>query len=185
MNRYRISKHAARQRGASLIVTLVMLGVITFLGISAFVASSSQFRMAANLQFQNVATHNAESALAQAETWIATAPNSDDSGFTTRVSGGVYPVGTAPDPLATGTVWDNTTSVKVDLLGTERYFIEKIFIDPRKLPANSLSPAACGYGSNAPCPSVNLFRITARGTSILGTVKIVQSVFAVRANIAT
>jgi Tfp pilus assembly protein PilX len=181
MNRcYRISKRAARQRGASLIVTLVMLGVITAIGISAFVASSSQFRMAANMQFQNVATHNAESALAQAETWIVT--NYGDSGFTTRVSGGVYPTGTAPDPLATGTVWDNTTSVRVDLLGTERYFIELI-VAGRKLPANSLSPSACGYGSNAPCPSVNLYRITARGSSILGTVKIVQSVFAVRVNV--
>lgn len=181
MNRCRTSKHAARQRGASLIVTLVMLGVITAIGISAFLASSSQFRMAANLQFQNVATHNAESALAQAETWIAT--NFADAGFVTRVSGGVYPVGTAPDPLATATVWDNTTSVKVDLLGTQRYYIELIFPTPRKLPANSLSPSACGYGSNAPCPSVNLYRITARGTSILGTTKIVQSVFAVRVNV--
>jgi type IV pilus assembly protein PilX len=164
-----------RQRGASLIVTLVMLAVITAMGISAFVASSGQFRMAANLQFQNVATNHAESGLAQAETWIVT--NFSNSGFTTRVSGGLYPSGTGPDPLTM--TWDDTTSVKVDLLGSERYMIELLVSST--LPANSLVTTACGYGGNAPCPSVKVYRLTARGTSIFGTARVVQSVFAVKA----
>jgi type IV pilus assembly protein PilX len=167
----------ARQRGASLIVTLVMLGVITVLGISAFVASSSQFRMAANMQFQNIATHNAESALAQAETWITT--NFSNGGFTTRVSGGLYPAGTGPDALTM--TWDDTTSVKVDTLGTERYVIEQLVVN-RVLPSNSVG--SCNvYGLSGPCPTVNVYRLTARGTSILGTSRVVQSVFAVRINV--
>lgn len=175
----RSPKHtfASRQRGASLVVTLVMLGVITVLGISAFVASSSQFRMAANLQFQNVATHNAESALAQAETWITT--NFTNGGFTTRVSGGLYPSGTGPDAFTM--TWDDTTSVTVGALGTERYMIEQLVAN-RVLPSNSVG--SCNvYGLSGPCPTVNVFRLTARGTSILGTTRVVQSVFAVRVNV--
>jgi type IV pilus assembly protein PilX len=166
-----------RQHGASLIVTLVMLGVITAMGITAFVASSSQFRMAANTQFQNIATHNAESGLAQAETWITT--NFTNGGFAARVPGGLYPAGTGPDPLTM--TWDDTTSIKVDVLGTERYFIEQLVVN-RVLPSNSIG--SCNvYGLSGPCPTVNVYRLTSRGTSILGTARVVQSVFAVRINV--
>ena len=108
-----------RQRGASLVVALVMLAVIAMMGISAFVASNTQFRMAANMQFQNMAVGNAESALAQAETWIAT--NYSNTGFTTRASGGLYPstFSPAPDPLPLA--WDDTTSGVVGVLRTQCY----------------------------------------------------------------
>lgn len=168
-----------RQRGASLIVALVMLTVLMMLGISAFVASNTQFRMGANLQFQNVAASNAESALAQAETWIAANPT--NAGFTARVPGGLYSVSTTPAPDALTMTWDDTTSVSVNALGTQRYLIEQI-VAGRILPSNSIG--SCNvYGLSGPCPTVNVYRLTARGTSILGTVKVMQSVFAVRVNI--
>ena len=166
---------ACRQRGASLIVTLVVLVALMILGVATYVASTTQFRMAGNLQFQNVAMSNAENALAQAEAWIAT--NSLNNGFSARVSGGLYPKGTAPDPLTMA--WNDTTSVSVDALGTQRYMVE-LLADNRVLPANSV--AGCNvYGSNGPCPKVNVFRVTTRGISILGTTQFTQSVFAVRA----
>ena len=184
MTRTRQPAPASRQRGASLIVTLVMLGVITVLGISAFVASSSQFRMAANMQFQNIATQNAESALAQAETWITT--NFTNTGFQTRSPGGLYlapPPSPAPDnsPDPLNMTWDDTTSVKVDTLGVQRYLIQQIVAN-RVLPSNSVG--SCNvYGLSGPCPTVDVFRLSARGTSILGTSRVVQSVFAVRTNV--
>lgn len=167
-----------QQRGASLVVALVMLAVIAAMGISAFVASNTQFRMAANMQFQNMASGNAEGALAQAETWIAT--NYSNAGFTTRVAGGLYPSTTAsPDPLTM--TWDDTTSVSVGVLGTQRYYIEQLVAN-RVLPSNSVG--SCNvYGLSGPCPTVNVYRLTARGTSVLGTARIVQSVFAVRINV--
>lgn len=171
-----------RQRGASLIVALVMLAVIAAMGISGFLASNAQFRMAANLQFQNVATNHAENALAQAETWIAA--NYGNSGFATRAAGGLYPAGTGPDPLTM--TWDDTTSVKVDLLGvdmlgSQRYFIEQLVVN-RVLPSNSVG--SCNvYGLSGPCPTVNVYRLTSRGSSIFGTTRVVQSVFAVRINV--
>ena len=166
-----------RQRGASLLVALVMLTVLMVMGVSAYVASNTQFRMAANLQFQNIAAGNAESALATAENWVVT--NYTNAGFTTRSAGGLYPLGTGPDPLTM--TWDDNSSVKVDALGTERFMIELLAAD-RVLPSNSIGNCNV-YGMSGPCPRVNVYRMTARGTSILGTTKQVQSVFAVRINI--
>lgn len=167
-----------RQRGASLIVSLVMLAVLMLMGTAAYVASTTQFRMAGNLQFQNVAMSNAESGLAQAETWLIT--NYGDPGFTARAPGGLYPAtGPLPDPFTM--TWDDTTSVKVDALGTQRYLIEMLGPN-RVLPSNSV--VSCNvYGMSGPCPAVNVYRITTRGTSILGTIKFVQSVFAIRLTI--
>jgi Tfp pilus assembly protein PilX len=166
-----------RQRGASLVVTLVMLVVLMLMGVSAIVVSNTQFRMAANLQFQNLAMSNAESALAQAENWIAA--NINDPGFTTRSPGGLYPVGTAPDAYTMS--WDDSSSVRVDALGSQRYMVE-LLIENRVLPSNSLGNCNV-YGQSAPCPRVNVYRLTSRGSSILGAVKMVQSIFAVRINV--
>ncbi len=169
--------NAQRQQGASLMVTLVMLAVLMVAGVTAYVASNTQFRMAANLQFQNIALGNSESALARAETWVAA--NYNNAGFSARAPGGLYPIGTAPDPLTM--TWDDDTSVKVDLMGTQRYMIELVIAD-RVLPSNSIGNCNV-YGMSGPCPRVNVYRLTARGTSILGTTKVVQSVFTVRINI--
>ena len=166
-----------RQQGASLVISMVMLAVLMILGVTAYVASTTQFRMAANLQFQNLAMANAESALATAETWIAA--NYNDAGFTTRSAGGLYPDGTAGDPLTM--TWDDSTSVKVDADGRQRFMIELLVAD-RVLPSNSIGNCNV-YGLSGPCPRVNVYRLTARGTSILGSVKQVQSVFTVRVNI--
>lgn len=166
-----------RQRGASLLVALVMLTVLMVMGVSAYVASNTQFRVAANLQFQNIGAGNAESALATAENWIIS--NYNNAGFTTRTAGGLYPLGTAPDPLVM--TWDDNSSVKVDALGSQRFMIEMLAAD-RVLPSNSVGNCNV-YGMSGPCPRVNVYRLTGRGTSILGTTKQVQSVFAVRINI--
>jgi Tfp pilus assembly protein PilV len=173
----RTTRERRRQRGASLIVAMVILGVIAMLGIAAYVTSVTQFRMAANLQYQNQAQGNAESALAQAENWIAA--NYNHAGFSTRSPGGLYPVGTASDPLTM--TWDDDTSVKVDVQGTQRFMIELLVAD-RVLPSNSVGNCNV-YGLSGPCPRVNVYRLTGRGTSILGTTKNVQSVYAMRVNI--
>jgi hypothetical protein len=77
--------------------------------------------------------------------------------------------------------WDDTTSEKVDLFGTQRYAIEVLAAD-RVLPSNSITTCNI-YGLSGPCPRVNVYRITARGTSIRGSIKVVQSIFSVRINI--
>ena len=171
------NRRPVTQRGSSLVVTMIMLVVLMLMGVTAVVVSNAQYRMAGNLQFQNLAMNNAESAVAQAESWASV--NFNNNGFKARVSGGLYPEGSNPDPYTM--TWDDTTSVKLDLLGGQRYMIELMGPD-RILPSNSLG--VCNpYGLVGPCPRVNIFRITGRGASIRGSIKLVQSVFAVRANL--
>jgi len=52
-----------KQRGATLIVGLVMLVLLTLLGVTAFNTSTSQFRVVGNMQFQSEATAAAQAAL--------------------------------------------------------------------------------------------------------------------------
>jgi Tfp pilus assembly protein PilX len=170
---------ARAQAGASLVITLVILSVLMIMGVTAVLVSNTQLRMAGNIQFQNLALSNAESALASAEYWLPTHFN--DAGFTARVPGGLYPAGTAPDPLTMA--WDDTTSVKLNTSGSQRYLIEQVTPPPgRVLPSNSIGNCNV-YGMSGPCPRVYVYRLTARGTSAIGASKVVQSVFAVRVNI--
>lgn len=57
----------ARQRGAILVVTLLLLMVITILAITALQVSTSEERMSGNLKDWNIAMQAAESALRDAE----------------------------------------------------------------------------------------------------------------------
>ena len=74
MSRYRQELSLrVNQRGSSLIVTMIMLIVLMLMGVAGVVVSNTQFRMAGNLQFQNIAQNNSESALANAENSLASA----------------------------------------------------------------------------------------------------------------
>jgi Tfp pilus assembly protein PilX len=166
-----------KQAGSSLVVSMIMLVVLMMMGVGAIVVSNTQYRMAGNFQFQNLAMAAAESALSQAENWVAL--NHADPKLITRAPGGLYPVGTGPDAYAMA--WDDTTSEKVDAGGTQRYVVEVLASD-RVLPSNSITTCNV-YGLSGPCPRVNVFRVSARGSSARGSTKIVQTVFTVRVNI--
>lgn len=165
------------QGGSALVVTLAILVALTLIGIGAISISKSNFRLATNLQFQNAAQNEAESALASAESWIST--NYSNAAFYGGTAiAGLYGVGAAVDPFALD--WDDGDSVDTGG-GTQRYVIE-LLMPNRTLAANSLS--GCNiYNNPAPCPKVNVFRITARGQSRLGATKIIQTLFTARQNV--
>src|SRR4051812_44377153 len=98
----RSAVNRTRQRGAALIMALVLLGLLLVLGISGVVVSNVQVKVAGNLQFQNLALSTAESGLAQAESWLTqitgTLPNYDNNGFYASGTAGIYPSGTTIDP---------------------------------------------------------------------------------------
>lgn len=166
-----VSRH---QAGSSLVVSMIMLVVLMMMGVGAIVVSNTQYRMAGNFQFQNLAMANAESAVSQAEDWVTL--NHEDDKLITRVPGGFYPELTGPDAYTM--VWDDTTSEKVDAAGTQRFVVE-VFALSRTLPKSSEKECEV-YGAPAPCPDVRVFRISARGTSARGSTKLVQTVFTVR-----
>ncbi len=168
-------KRPTRQRGAVLVTALIILGVLMVLSASAVMMSRTQLKVAGNTQFQNLAMSDAESAIASAENWIRT--NAGSSAFSTAQVPGIYPSGVTIDPFTMR--WDDGTSVKVDAAGNQRYAIELYM--PSRTPPTSSVVQCNSYGTVAPCPKLNLYRISARGVSRSGAVKIVQSIYAVRA----
>ena len=62
----------ARQRGATLVIALLVLVLIMMIGITAISTSDTQYKLAGNLQFEDSALNNAEAAVTAAENWLST-----------------------------------------------------------------------------------------------------------------
>lgn len=174
---YAVNAIAPRaQQGAVLVVGLVILGVLLLLSAGAVMVANTQFKASGNQQYRNLALANAESAIATAENWLNT--NASSAAFVSGGTAGLYPANALVD--AASMQWDDSTSIKVDPAGTQRYAIE-LYMPARRPPTSSV--AQCNtYGAIAPCTLVNLYRISARGTSALGSTSVVQTIYAVRTN---
>ena len=169
------------QRGISLAVALVVITVLMLTGVAAFYSSGTQFRLAGNLQYQNAALNQAETAVATAESWLSTATNFQNAGFTAynnSASPYLYPIGYLNtnniDPLTM--TWTDSNSVKVDATGNQRYLIELLAQHKRLLG----SDLAVGGRTSAGCSEVNVYRISAHGASARGAAKTVQSAYSVK-----
>src|SRR5262245_2361663 len=105
-----------RQRGVtSLFVTMVVLLVVMLLGVTAALLSSTQFKLAGNLQLENEAFNQAEVAVNAAQTWLIT--NYQNAAFTTASSSTPWlvPLGTGSAMATTpwGTTWTDSNSCAV------------------------------------------------------------------------
>lgn len=146
-----------RQSGSTLIVSLIILILLMLLGVTAMNTSDTQYKMAANLQFENVAMNNAETVINTAEKTLV--PSS------TIAASAV----TAADPFAKP---DNVNN----------YLIE--FVSTNKVPLASAS-LNCSDTTN-PDPTIynclqclNTYLVTAKGASGRGATKIIQTYFSV------
>ena len=188
----RIPPPPARQRGATLVIALLILVLIMMIGITAVSTSNTQYKLAGNLQFEDVAINNAEVAIAAAESWLSTDPNHVDPGFT---AAGPNPDPAKPrilprtadptvratrDRLAFNLNWSDAAAA--DLFSatvagntSQRYYIELMSVN------NRLQGSSAGQGSRTSvgCNQVNTFLITGRGASARGATKLVQSYYAV------
>jgi len=170
-----------KQNGSTLIVSLIILIILMLLGVTAMNTSDTQTKLAGNLQFENEAMNNAETAMSAAEVWLRTGTNLNDVGFTTYSSGNtsqLYPIDylaglTAPnnDPLTM--TWSDTNSISV--ASNQRYIIEKTSSNSRLVGSSQ----AVGGRTSSGCNQVNTYRITARGESRRGSIKFVQSYYSV------
>ncbi|MBL8336979.1 MAG: hypothetical protein JNM97_09410, partial [Rhodoferax sp.] len=82
MRRSALPSLRRHQRGATLVVALLILVLIMMIGITAVSTSNTQFRLAGNLQFEDSAMNNAEAAVTAAENWLATGTNYNNAAFT-------------------------------------------------------------------------------------------------------
>lgn len=182
-----------RQSGSTLIISLIILVILMLLGVTAMNTSDTQYKLAGNLQFEDAAMNNTETAVAAAETWLATGTNYLNAGLTSdacisRSVAHLYPLDStvtpatlclsgyaAPDNNPLTMVWDNGNSVRAATDNNQRYLIELMSIN------NTLvgSSVATGGRASSGCNKVNTYRITARGASARGATKFVQSYYSV------
>lgn len=163
------------QQGATLIISLMLLIVLTLIGVTAMNTSNLEERMAGNARDTNLAFQAAEAALKNAEEFLRT-------GFVTAAAfdgntPGLYPTPSANNPppdVYNDAVWNTAivSTTNIDGVASQpRYIIEYMGI----LGAEDINITNSATSGNAD----EVFRITARGTG--GTdnaVVLLQSYFA-------
>ena len=164
-----------RQRGAAqLFITLVLLGIIMMLGITATIISSTQFRLAGNLQFESQAFDNAETAAATALGWVTTDCNGQNFTGTSNGYLRAMPVkGAGGEVEPFGVKWDTAEAKVVDVGDTSKQYVIQ------KMGSAQLGSESDGGAVTDSPPFANqagnLFRVTTRGTSAKGTSRLVQT----------
>lgn len=164
------------QRGAALIVSLLILAVMTILGVTAMSQSGLETLMAGNLQLQTTAMVNSENALNQAEQQvddIVTDANVFD--FDTN-NDGFYRFDSDnpnnnPNPI---TQIQSASGFQTVGGGTppERYIVE--YLGPRSIPGESIVIGREEIGNR----EVHLFRNTALSfNDDNGARRLVQSIY--------
>lgn len=160
----------ASERGAVMIVTLIMLLVLTLLGTAAARMALMEERMTGNTQDRNVAFEAAEAALRDGEEFLeqAVLPAFDGTN-------GLYVPAPPTDPPLWRTVsWNSAAAVRAyaGLAGapgilsraTPRYFIEE-------LPRVTTPGESVVFGS--PVDEPRFYRVTARATGAAGNATVV------------
>jgi Tfp pilus assembly protein PilX len=174
-----------RQRGSTLIVSLIVLVLLMLIGVAAMLTSDNQYRMSGNLQFESDALNRVENVVTTAESWLANAPPMAE-GKDPRFQAPQGPTNperyprrlttsdpAAPDPLASA--WDASNSIAPNPAAPdERYRVEQIGQN-----LNVSGDQAWFPGAPFPCNRVNTYRATARADANRGASKTVQSVYSV------
>ena len=151
---------SARQSGASLIVVLILLLVMTLLGLAVLGNTLLEERMSANMFDRSLGFQAAETALREGEALAATAPTAPGAGCSAGVC--ATPVATDPDRWlsATFTGWRNaTTSLATTPAPPPASFIVEFMGD---------APTWPGCDRQIPVPGLCMaprFRVSARSTA--------------------
>ena len=150
------------QRGAVLIVALVLLLVLTILGTASMRDTAMEERMAGNFRDFSAALEAAETALRVGEADVAS--TTVFGAMTFDGSGGSYAVtSTSIDPLTAGS-WRTVNASVMDKSQTlidadPEYYVEQL--PEIELPASDLT---LGYQDRA--PRVRYYRVTGKGFGI-------------------
>lgn len=177
----------ARQRGATLMIALLVLVLIMMLGITAVSTSDTQFKLAANIQFEDGALNNAESAVTAAEAWLA--GNITSAGFVAFDATStpyLLPIGylatlvPAQDgpnrPFSINWSDTNPGATVLSVAGTtQRYYIEQLSLNSRLQGSSQVT----GGRASAGCNQVNTYQVTGRGLGNRGATKFVQTNYSV------
>jgi type IV pilus assembly protein PilX len=176
-----------RQKGAVLVISLIMLLLLTLIGTSSIQTSSLEEKMAGNIRDEDLAFQAAETALRAAEAVVATNPPAFSVVANGTGSTGLYTTigATLTDPLGFWKTvdWSSTTAVATYSGGTlnnissvPRYIIEE-------LPTSSGGSSTSSGGSleaatTSSTTSISWYRVTAHGTGgTTNSVALLQSIY--------
>lgn len=167
------------QRGAALVVSLLILTVMTVIGVTGMQSTSLEEKMTGNLRNNSLAFAAAESALQHAEDLLS--PARQLPTFSSSGSGGYYSKDAATDPSRWKTVWStgNVTSymdVTLAKVKTLPMFIveELTYVTPGGSSGGSLEVPSEQQAS----PPRAWYRITARGTGGTDNAEVIlQSIY--------
>ncbi|AJD47070.1 type IV pilus assembly protein PilX [Isoalcanivorax pacificus W11-5] len=175
----KIHGQARGQRGAALMIGLVLLLVMTLMGIAAMRSTTMQERMAGSLQDQNRALQAAESALRGGEQALrgVAVPTFDGDGWYDILDDLARPTWDT-DPTNTSAnraiEYTGDTALDESLDRPPQYYIERLVpVIAERGPGGSLS-----LGDGEALEEMDLYRVVARGFGRnSNTVVIVESIF--------
>lgn len=175
-----------RQKGAVLVISLIMLLLLTLIGASSMQTSSLEEKMAGNIRDEDLAFQAAETALRLAEAVVATNHLAFSVATNGTGSNGLYTTigATLSDPLGFWKTvdWSSSTAVATYSGGTLNnissaplYIIEEL---PTSGGNSTNSGGSLEAGTAGSSQTISWYRITARGTGgSNNAVVIVQSIY--------
>ncbi|GHA76268.1 pilus assembly PilX family protein [Cognatilysobacter bugurensis] len=174
MNRSPTFHMPSRERGAALVVVLILLLVMTLLGLASLRGTMLEERMSGSLYDRNLSFQAAEAALREAEARIAT-------GGLTFPTSATCSDGLCGTPTATATErWKDTAfdgwkaaSATLQRTATPQYFIEFMGIAPTWPGCDQLPE-----GERHPHCLKPRYRVTARSTAVDRAAVLLQTTYA-------
>lgn len=166
------------QKGAALVVSLIILVAMTMLGITSMKSSSTELTMAGNLRESGLTFQAAEAGLRFAESEVeqSTSPANFDGSNPSRLGRN----DADPDYLDAD-IWDTTLSADVTLanISTNPRYVIKYLGDWAQNPL-ALVNIGQGYGGQSPGRIISNYRVTSRGSGQTGvTFRTVQSYYGI------
>ncbi len=171
-----------RQRGTTLVISLIILLVMSLIGIANMQSTTMQERMASNTKQKSVAKFAAESALKVAEDWLDTNVKRSSHVLQFNGSNGLYsaldvsatvskaPVTADISDLGKASAWSNTTAhsgsaiINTDIVGRQpQYVIEYIGRDYRGTANKVIGTDDLSKVAESSFSKPFFFRITAIG----------------------
>jgi type IV pilus assembly protein PilX len=149
-------KMMKRQNGAVLVVSLFILLVLTLIGVSGMQGTVLQERMASNTRDRSLAFQSSESAMREAEAYLAGIVTTGDFDG----SAGLFNIVQAEPDYKTAATWTSGATSVAGSDGYSRYYIKQFGLIPGIQGAMNMS----GYGDNKGSGDVTTFRITTHGT---------------------
>lgn len=159
---YSQHSHYTNQRGATLIVAMILLLLITMIGVAGMQTTNMQERMAGAMMDRNQAFQSAESALRAAELYLSDTKSPAYTKMNSSAKPGTLGFWESFDWDTKSTTLDDE---KYDVLAAEpAYVIEKI--------STKAAGSSVQY-KDAPSTNVITYRVTAKATGLSSNTEVI------------